>query len=211
MMVAIQVVNIQGEKVREIEVDVTLIDSCVRKPLLKEALIAYNASQRQGSASTKTRSEVRGGTTKPWRQKGTGRARQGSIRSPQFVGGGRAHGPRPRDFGYSLPRKQRALAKQSAIRVRAQENTLIAVEGLEALNAPKTKTVTGLLSGLGLAGKGVLLVSEVHNSSLYLSARNVQKVDVAERRNLCAGAILRRPNLVFSAESLDALLQEAAK
>jgi large subunit ribosomal protein L4 len=209
-MVAIQIVDMQGAKVREVEVDLDQLDSSVRRPLLKEALIAYLASQRQGSHSTKTRGEVAGGKHKPYRQKGTGRARQGSIRAPQFVGGGRAHGPRPRDYHYRLPRQQRRLATMSSLRYRAEQGRLVAVEGLEAMDKPRTKDVVALLQGLGLAGKGALLVSESNVKPLYLSARNIQKIDVLERRNLCAGQVLRRPNLILSAQALSQLIEEVS-
>jgi len=209
-MVAIQIVDMQGAKVREVEVDLDQLDSSVRRPLLKEALIAYLASQRQGSHSTKTRGEVAGGKHKPYRQKGTGRARQGSIRAPQFVGGGRAHGPRPRDYHYRLPRQQRRLATMSSLRYRAEQGRLVAVEGLESMDKPRTKDVVALLQGLGLAGKGALLVSESNVKPLYLSARNIQKIDVLERRNLCAGQVLRRPNLILSAQALSQLIEEVS-
>ena len=207
-MVAVTVYDLQGKKVREVEIDPKQVDKAVRRPLLKEALIAYNASQRQGTHKTKTRSEVAGGSAKPWRQKGTGRARQGTTRAPQWVGGGRAHGPTPRDYSYSLPKKQRVLACRSSIRYRLEENKLIAVEGLGSLDKPQTKAIASLLKGIGLGGRGVLLVSEGHSANLNLSARNIQKADVAARADLNAGHVLRRPNLVFSADALDGLVKE---
>ena len=209
-MVAIPVYDLSGNKTREVEVDADKLDTTIRRALLKEALIAYNASQRQGSASTKTRGEVQGGSAKPWRQKGTGRARHGSIRSPIFVGGGRAHGPKPRDFSYRLPAKQRRLATRSALRYRLEGGAISAVEGIAALDAPKTRPVAKFFNGQGLEGKGILLVSEGENKNLHLSVRNIQKLDVLDRRNLNAGQILRRPNLVFTAEALDALAQEVS-
>jgi large subunit ribosomal protein L4 len=209
-MVAIPVVDMQGAKLREVELDIDKLDECVRRPLLKEALIAYLASQRQGTHCTKTRAEVAGGGKKPWRQKGTGRARQGSTRSPQWVGGGRAHGPKPRDYAYRLPTKQRRLAVRSSLRYRAEQGQITAVEGLDAIAAPRTKAIIGLMKGLGLTGKGALLVSEAYNKSLYLSARNIQKVDVLPRRELNAGVVLRRPNLLISAAALSALVEEVS-
>lgn len=209
-MTAIPVYDISGKQVREVDVDPKAIDKAVRKPLLKEALIAYLASQRQGTHQVKRRSEVAGGRSKPFKQKGTGRARQGTIRAPQFVGGGRAHGPSPRDYSYRLPRRQRQLALRSAIRHRLQEGTLCAVEGLDGLDSPKTRSVAGFMKGSGLEGKGVLFVSEAHDGNLYLSTRNIQKTEVTERRQLNAGQILQRANLVFTAGALDALLKDFA-
>lgn len=213
-MVAIPVYDHTGNKTREIELDPKALDKAVRKPLLKEALIAYLASQRQGTHSTKTRSEVAGGGHKPWRQKGTGRARAGTTRGPVWVGGGRAHGPKPRDYGYRLPRKQRQLALRSSIRYRLEAGQLFAVEGLEDQLAPKpaTKLVSSFLKQIGLADAGVLFVHDSDSSNLYLSARNIQKVEVVERRNLSAGPVLQRTNLVFTAAALESLvndLQEA--
>ena len=211
MTIQVPVVDLQGNKVREIEVNADLFDSEVRKSLLKEAHLAYWASQRQGTAVTKSRGQKAGGRSKPWRQKGTGRARQGTIRAAQFAGGYKAHSPKEvRDWHYRLPKKQRTLARLSSLRYRLEQNAIVAVEGIEAVDAPKTKTVAGLLKGLGLSGKGALLVSDANNNALYKSARNIQKVDVLERRNLCAGTILRRPNLVISAEALDALVKEVS-
>jgi len=210
-MTAIPVYDASGSKTREIEVDPKTLDKAVRKALLKESLIAYLASRRQGTAKVKRRSEVQGGSAKPWRQKGTGRARQGTIRAPQFVGGGKAHGPAPRDYGYRLPKQQRRTAVRSAIRFRLDEGKLAAVEGLDGQEQPKTKAVAGFLKGAGLQGRGVLFVSEGHDANLNLSARNIQKVDVCERRSLNAGHILQRPNLVFTAGALEALVQEVSK
>ena len=147
-MVAIPVYDASGAKTREVEVDPDQLDKLVRKPLLKESLIAYLASQRQGTHKTKTRAEVAGGNTKPWRQKGTGRARQGTIRAAQFVGGGRAHGPRPRDYSYRLPKQQRQLAVRSALRYHLENGTLVAVEGVDQLDKPSTKAVAGFLQRL---------------------------------------------------------------
>ncbi|MFW5698387.1 MAG: 50S ribosomal protein L4 [Planctomycetota bacterium] len=209
-MVAVPVYDAAGTKTREIEIDPTALDKAVRKPLLKEALVAYLASKRQGTHSTKTRGEVVGSTAKMWRQKGTGRARAGSKRVPHWVGGGRAHGPKPRDYSVRLPRKQRRLAVRSSIRYRLQRGELCAVEGLDGLAKPQTKAVRQFMQGIGLAGKGALFVSEDPDRNLYLSTRNLQKVEAVERRNLNAGQVLQRPNLIFTAKALDALAQEVS-
>jgi large subunit ribosomal protein L4 len=207
-MTAIPVFNAQGVKTGEIAVDPALFDKTVRRGLLKEALIAYLASQRQGSHKTKDRGEVAGGGKKPWKQKGTGRARQGSTRSPQWVGGGRAHALRPRDYGYQLPKAQRELALLSSLRYRLEKNGICAVEGLDALTEPKTKTVAGFLSKVGVGGKGTLMVSEGNLPNLHLSARNLPKVNVAERRNLTAGQILVHANLVFTRGAIETMVKE---
>ena len=206
-MSAIPVYNVKGEKTGEIAVDPTLFDKAVRRGLLKEALIAHLASQRQGTHATKSRAFVAGGGRKPWRQKGTGRARQGSTRSPQWVGGGHAHSRRPRDYAYQLPVGQRRVALLSSLRYRLEKSGIFAVEGLE-LSAPKTKSVAGFLSGAGIGGKGALIVSEGHQPNLYLSTRNIPKVGVSERRNLNAGEVLTHANLVFTKDAIEALVKE---
>lgn len=209
-MVTIPVFDAQGNRVREVELDPDIVDDAVRAPLLKESLLAWLASQRQGSHSTKTRSEVAGGGAKPWRQKGTGRARQGTTRAAQWVGGGRAHGPKPRDYAYRLPRKQRRLAVRSLIRLRLEEGHCCAIEGLEGLFAekPRTRAMAACLATMGLAGKGALVVCEDHQPNLQLALRNLPKVDLVERRNLNAGQALQKPNLIFTLAALDALSKE---
>ncbi len=205
-MTAIPVYNISGVKTGEIAVDPALFDKTVRRGLLKEALIAHLASQRQGTHATKSRAFVAGGGKKPWKQKGTGRARQGSTRSPQWVGGGHAHHIKPRDYAYQLPVTQRRVALLSSLRYRLEKNAIFAVEGLDGLKAPTTKTVAGFLGKAGL--KRTLMVSEGASSNLYLSARNIPKVTVSERRNLSAGAILTHTSLVFTKGALEALVKD---
>jgi large subunit ribosomal protein L4 len=205
-MTAIPVYNVEGVKTGEIAVDAALFDKTVRRGLLKEALIAHLASQRQGSHATKSRAFVAGGGKKPWKQKGTGRARQGSTRSPQWVGGGHAHHIKPRDYAYQLPVGQRRVALLSSLRYRLEKNAIVAVEGFDALTAPSTKSVAGFLGKVGI--KAALMVSEGNSRNLYLSARNLPKVSVAERRNLNAGEILVRTNLVFTKAAIDALVKD---
>ena len=208
-MASITVYNALGAKTGEVSLEADKLDSTVRRGLLKEALIAYLASQRQGTHKTKDRGEVAGGGKKPWKQKGTGRARQGSTRSPQWVGGGRAHGPRPRDYGYQLPVEQRRLALASSMRWQLEQGKILAVEGLDD-KAPKTKTFATFLKKIGLEGKGALLVSETHQPNLWLSARNIAKISVAERRLLNAGIVMTHANLIFTKGALDALVKELA-
>ena len=204
--VQIPVYNAEGVKTGEFAVDANLFDKAVRRGLLKEALIAHLASQRQGTHATKSRAFVAGGGKKPWKQKGTGRARQGSTRSPQWVGGGHAHHIKPRDYAYQLPIGQRRVALMSSLRYRLEKNAIFAVEGFDAMKAPSTKMVANFLGKAGL--KRTLLVSEGQSQDLYLSARNIPKVSVAERRNLSAGAVLTHTNLVFTKGALDALVKD---
>ena len=205
-MTAIPVYNADGVKTGEIAVDANLFDKTVRRGLLKEALIAHLASQRQGTHMTKSRAFVAGGGKKPWKQKGTGRARQGSTRSPQWVGGGHAHHIKPRDYAYQLPAGQRRVALLSSIRYRLEKNAVFAVEGLDTLSAPSTKAVAKFLGKAGL--RRPLLVSENDAKNLYLSARNIPQVTVTESRNLNAGAILTHTNLVFTRAAIEALVKD---
>ena len=154
-----------------------LFDGTVHEPVLHQAIKTHLANQRQGTAQTKTRSFVSGGNKKPWRQKGTGRARQGSIRSPLWRGGGIVFGPIPRDYRADLPRKVRQLARRSAFNARAREGALLVVDGMP-FDAPKTKQLAGLLEKLGLDGKKVLVLSHGLNRNLYLSGRNLPSAQV---------------------------------
>ena len=146
-----------------------------------DAVIMQRASMRQGTHAVKNRSQVRGGGRKPWRQKGTGRARQGSIRSPQWVGGGVVFGPTPRSYAYKLPKKVRRLAIRSALSMKAAEDQIKVIEGL-SFEAPKTKAFKDILTNLNL-GK-TLVVLEGDNDNAYLSARNLPNVKVIDERNV---------------------------
>lgn len=207
-MTAIAIYNADGVKTGELELDPAKLDKTIRKALLKEAIIAWQANQRQGSHKTKGRDEVAGGGKKPWKQKGTGRARQGSTRSPQWVGGGHAHRIHVRDYTVYAPAAQRAVAVRSALRHQLQEGKWVVVDGLDGQAAPKTRKVAGFLSKIGIEGRSALLVSESTDKSFYLSARNLPKVSVVSRRELNAGQVLVHSNLVFTKGALDALVKE---
>ncbi len=152
-------------------------DGTVNRPVIHEAVKAYLANQRQGTAATKTRAFVSGGNQKPWKQKGTGRARQGSIRAPNWPGGGKVFGPQPRDYRLELPKKVRQLARRSALNARAAEGSLFVVEQFEQ-QSPRTRELVGLLEKLGVADRKVLVLTHGVSQALYLSARNLPKVDV---------------------------------
>jgi large subunit ribosomal protein L4 len=207
--ISVTVYNAAGEKTGSIDIDPTKLDIAVRRPLLKAALIAHLASQRQGSHKTKDRGEVAGGGRKPWKQKGTGRARQGSTRSPQWVGGGRAHSVGPRDYTVELNAQERRIATRSALRWKLEQGKITAIDGLDPAQ-PKTRAIAKLLEKIGLMGKGALIISEGSKPVLLQSTRNISKVDVAERRNLNAGIVLTHANLVFAKPALDALVKELA-
>jgi large subunit ribosomal protein L4 len=152
-------------------------DGTVNEPVLHQAVKVYLNNQRQGTAKTKTRSFVSGGNQKPWKQKGTGRARQGSTRAPHWRGGGIVFGPIPRDYRTEIPRKVKQLARKSALNARASEGALHVVEQF-AFRTPKTARLAALLASLGLAERKVLVLSAGSNEALYLSGRNLPSVDV---------------------------------
>ncbi|MFQ5704065.1 MAG: 50S ribosomal protein L4 [Gemmatimonadales bacterium] len=152
-------------------------DGTVNKAVMYQAIRAFRNNQRQGNASTKTRSDVSGGRRKPWRQKGTGRARQGTIRAAQWRGGGIVFGPHPRSYRTDLPRKVRRLARQSALNQRAVEGALYVIEAL-AFDGPKTKRMVELLDKLSLTGKKVMVLTDGTKPEVCLSARNLRSVEV---------------------------------
>jgi large subunit ribosomal protein L4 len=152
-------------------------DGQVHETALYYAVRAYLANQRHGTHSTKTRSEVSGGGRKPWRQKGTGRARQGTIRAAQWTGGGIVFGPRPRSYRTDLPRKLKRLARQSALNARANEGAVFVIESL-AFEQPKTKQMAELVGKLGLEGRKVLVLTAEARPPVYLSSRNLRDVHV---------------------------------
>jgi len=154
-----------------------LFDGTVNMPVMHQAVKAYLANQRLGLAYTKTRGLVTGGNQKPWKQKGTGRARQGSRRAPHFVGGGTVFGPTGRKYKQEVPRQIRALARKSAFNARAQENALIVIDNFN-YDAPSTKSVVSLLGALGVTGRKVLILTDGAKPNVFLSARNVQRVQV---------------------------------
>lgn len=147
-------------------------DGTVNVPVMHQAVKAFLANQRQGNASTKTRGEVVGGNQKPWKQKGTGRARQGSIRAPNWVGGGTVFGPRPRKYTEIVPKQVRALARKSAFNARAREGSLIVIDAFD-YDAPKTSRLQQLLARLGLAHRKVLILTDGVKPNVFLSGRNL--------------------------------------
>jgi large subunit ribosomal protein L4 len=166
-----------------------IFDGTVNMPVMHQAVKAFLANQRQGTAATKTRKYVVGGNQKPWKQKGTGRARQGSIRAPHWVGGGTVFGPQPRDYRQDVPRQVRALARKSAFNARAREGALLVVDRF-AFDVPKTKRVIALIDRLDLVGEKVLILTNGVNRNVYLSARNIPDVQVMPYSDVSAYHLL---------------------
>jgi large subunit ribosomal protein L4 len=167
----------KGKATDNVSLPSDLFDGTINMPVMHQAVKAYLANQRQGNASTKTRGFVIGGNQKPWKQKGTGRARQGSTRAPQWVGGGTVFGPTPRSYAQYVPRKVRALARKSAFNARARENSLIVIDSFD-FDAPKTSQLLSLLTSLGVNGKKVLILTNGVNHNVYMSGRNLPSTHV---------------------------------
>src|SRR5438552_2845146 len=149
-----------------------LFDGTVNMPVMHQAVKAFLANQRQGNASTKIRKYVTGGNQKPWKQKGTGRARAGSARAPHWVGGGTVFGPTPRSYAQYVPRQVRALARKSALNARARENAIFVIDQFN-YDAPKTSRMKALVSTLGVDGKKVLILTDGVKTNVFLSGRNL--------------------------------------
>ena len=166
-----------------------LFDGTVNEPVLHQAVITFLANQRQGTHQTKTRHFVSGGNQKPWRQKGTGRARQGSIRSPLWPGGGTMFGPHPREYRLGINRKLKRLARSSAFNARAREGAVMVIDRF-AYDAPKTQRLAALVARLGLEGRKVLILTNGVNEYVYLSGRNLPAVHVMPYADVSAYHVL---------------------
>ena len=174
-MKKVELLNLKGEKTKDINLKEEIFEITPNKNVLNDAIILAMASLRQGTHKTKNRSEVSGGGRKPWRQKGTGRARQGSIRAVQWVGGGRYGTPVPRDYSKKQNRKERQLALKSALAEKANNKELIVLESL-TVSTPKTKEMKAILETLKVADKKVLLVVKEFDDNLILASRNLENV-----------------------------------
>ena len=166
--------NMQGKKVGDVELSAALFGAEVNKAVLHETVVNYLANQRQGTQSTKTRTEVSGGGAKPFRQKGTGRARQGSTRAPQWIKGGVALGPKPRDYSYTINKKVKKLAMVSALSAKAADECVMVIDDLK-MDEIKTKAVADMLKAMGVDSKALIVTNEMEKN-VYLSARNIEGV-----------------------------------
>jgi large subunit ribosomal protein L4 len=195
-MPKVALLNQTGSQVGEIELNDSIFGIEPNNHVLFEAVIMQRASLRQGTHKTKIRSEVAGGGRKPWRQKGTGRARQGSIRSPQWRGGGVVFGPTPRSYAYKLPKKVRRLAIKSALSSKVIDNSIVVLEDL-AFNAPKTKEMTSVLKGLSVEKKALIVTADI-NENVALSARNIPGVTVVTANGVNVLDVLNHEKLIMT-------------
>mgnify|MGYP005837292645 CR=1 FL=1 len=180
-----------------------------RSDLLHGAVVNYLANQRQGTHATKTRGMVSGGGKKPWRQKHTGRARAGSIRSPLWRGGGTVFGPQPRDYYRTLPQALRIRALKEAISAKYSGGEIVVVESIE-MQKPKTKEMLKIIDSLGLTGKSLLIVIKDKDDNVFLSARNIPGIDVIRVRDLNAYQVLSHDRVILTKDALD-LIPEVCK
>ena len=202
-MPKVDVYNMQGKKVSDVELSAAVFGIEPNETVVHSVLVNYLANQRQGTQSTKTRAEVRGGGKKPWRQKGTGRARQGSIRAPQWIKGGIALGPKPRSYKYTVNKKERRLAIKSILSSKVLEKELTVVEKLE-LKEIKTKTMVKALADLKVEGKTLIIVPE-NNKNVLMSSRNIEGVKTITANNINVFDLLKYTNLILPVDTVKKL------
>ena len=202
-MPKIEVYDINGKKVKEVELKNEVFGIEPNEAVVHSVLVNFLANQRQGTQSTKTRSEVSGGGRKPWRQKGTGRARQGSIRAPQWIKGGIALGPKPRSYYYTVNKKERQLAVKSVLSSKVLENELVVVDSLP-LNDIKTKEMVKALSNLKVEGKALIMLPE-KNEKVQKSARNIEGVKTTLVETINVYDLLKYNKLVVTEDTVKKL------
>lgn len=198
-MAKVDLLNTKGEKVGEIELNDNVFQVEVNEVAVHQALINFLANQRQGTQSTKTRAEVRGGGRKPWKQKGTGRARQGSIRAPQWIKGGIALGPKPRSYKYTLPKKVKQLAIKSVLTSKLQDKAIVVLDKLE-LNEIKTKNMVEVLNAIKV-NKGLVMLAE-KNLNVQASTRNIENVKTTLVNTINVYDLLKYETLVLTQDAV---------
>ena len=209
-MIEVPVYNAAGDKLDSLQVDPANFGGEVNKQLLHDAVVMYQANRRSGTHKAKTRGEVAGSKKKMFRQKGTGHARAGSRRSNKRVGGGVAHGPLPRDYSYSMPKKARRLATRMALLSKFQDEEAFIVDGL-SLEAPKTKAVADLLKKVGVVEQSCLIATAGVDTFLYLSSRNIDRVEIMPTNELNTLSVLKQKRLMLTRQAFEELLNAGAK
>ena len=202
-MPKVDVYDINGKKVSDVELNENVFGIEPNEAIVHEVLVNYLANQRQGTQSTKTRAEVRGGGRKPWRQKGTGRARQGSIRAPQWIKGGIALGPKPRSYSYRINKKEKQLAIRSLLSAKVLDNELTVVDKLEVEEA-KTKVMAKALTDLKVEGKALIILAD-RNDNVLRSSRNIEGVKTIELNTINVFDLLNCNKLVLPLDTVKKL------
>ena len=200
---SISIFNSRGKEVEKYALDKNIFTGEVNKKVLYQALLMYNANSRNGTASTKTRSDVSGGGKKPWRQKGTGRARAGSIRSPLWRGGGIIFGPHPRNFHYDLPKKIKTRAFTSSLNSKYIEDRMIGIDSLD-IDEPKTKKFKAILDALKLKGKSLFVLDNI-DEKVKISSKNLDEVVLKNYKDFNTLDVLKCDNIVFLKAALEKL------
>ncbi len=201
-MATVAVYNTEGKEVEKLEISDNIFGVEINENLMHKAVVAFLANRRQGTQSALTRSEVRGGGRKPWRQKGTGHARQGSIRAPQWTGGGVVFAPKPRDYSKKLNKRERQIALFSALTSKVNDEKFVVVDEI-SFEAPKTKTAVEMLDKLG--AEKALIITKDKNENLVLSARNIAGVDTAISTSISVYDILNHDSLVMTKDAVKAI------
>ncbi len=201
-MASVSVYNMEGKETGTMELNDSIFAAPVNEHLVHMAVVLQLANKRQGTQKAKTRSEVRGGGRKPWRQKGTGHARQGSIRAPQWKGGGMVFAPVPRDYSFKMNKKEKVAALKAALSSKVSENKLIVVEGME-MDAPKTKTIQTLLDGLDM--KKALVVVDTEGRNVTLSVRNIPTARGVFANSINVYDILEYDNVIMTKSAIAAI------
>ena len=191
--------NKEGNKIEDIQLNETILAAEVNADAMHQEVVALLANKRQGTQSAKTRAEVRGGGIKPWRQKGTGRARQGSIRAPQWIKGGVVFAPKPRDYRMSIPKSMRRVAMLSALTSKVQNDEMVVLDSL-TLEAPKTKEVVKMLNAFN--AKKTLIITAEANETVYKSARNIEGVAVLPVNNINVYDLLKYPKVIMTKDAV---------
>ncbi len=199
-MPKVDIFNISGQQVGEIELSDDIFNAEINQSILHTVVKNYLANQRQGTQSVKTRAEVSGGGRKPWRQKGTGRARQGSIRAPQWIGGGVTFAPKPRDYSYKLPKKAKRVAMKSALTSKLQNKDMIVLDELD-IKEPKTKEIVNILKNLN-SQKKTLIVLEQNNENVVKSASNIPGVSTTLVTTLNVYDILNHDKFIVTKDAV---------
>ena len=191
--------NKEGNKIEDIQLNETIFAAEVNADAMHQVVVALLANKSQGTQSAKTRAEVRGGGIKPWRQKGTGRARQGSIRAPQWIKGGVVFAPKPRDYRMSIPKSMRRVAMLSALTSKVQNDEMVVLDSL-TLEAPKTKEVVKMLNAFN--AKKTLIITAEANETVYKSARNIEGVAVLPVNNINVYDLLKYPKVIMTKDAV---------
>lgn len=208
-MTSVSLHDIKGKVVGKLSLDQDYFNGKVKSALLHQAVLMYLANQRSGSASTKTRKDVRGGGRKPWRQKGTGRARAGTIRSPIWRGGGVVFGPHPKQYGYNLPKNIKSLALRQALNSKIKDSEFVAIDKI-SLEHPKTCDFARFLKAIKVKNK-CLVVIEKHEPNILRASRNIPTVTVKAFNNISAFDVLRHKKVIFSKQALENLVKMRKK